>query len=276
MAFSGLDHVVIAVADLDAGVACYETLLGRACIARENHDGAATAIIATDNVAVELIAPGGAGAGALRVRNVLQEGEGLKSLALASGALERMHRRCQRLALSPGTIKQQPGWRSFRLDGERCHGVRIFCVERVAPLRAAPMAPGGVSGLDHLVVRSASMERAAAFYGARLGLDMRLDSEVAGRRLMFFRAGDAIVEVAHDAPRARDELWGLSWRVADADGARARLLEAGLDVSEVREGFKPGTRVFTVRSGACGTPTLMLEPPAPRGAGETPREQGSK
>ena len=116
-----------------------------------------------------------------------------------------------------------------------------------------------VLGLDHVVIRSNDMERAAALYGARLGLDMRLDREVRGHRLMFFRCGDAIVEVAHDPGRDSDFLWGLSWRVANAEAVRERLASAGLNVSEVRDGMKPGTRVFTVRDGACNVPTLMIE-----------------
>jgi hypothetical protein len=58
---------------------------------------------------------------------------------------------------------------------------------------------------------------------------------------------------------AHDKLYGLSWRVADADATRARLASAGVDVSEVRPGRKPGTRVLTVRSGTCGIPTLLVE-----------------
>jgi hypothetical protein len=34
----------------------------------------------------------------------------------------------------------------------------------------------------------------------------------------------------------------------------------GFDVSEVREGRKPETRVFSVRDGTCGVPTLVLQP----------------
>jgi hypothetical protein len=30
-------------------------------------------------------------------------------------------------------------------------------------------------------------------------------------------------------------------------------------VSDVRAGRKPGTRVLTVRNGACGIPTLLVE-----------------
>jgi hypothetical protein len=54
-------------------------------------------------------------------------------------------------------------------------------------------------------------------------------------------------------------LWGLSWRVADITATRARLIGAGIDVSEVRNGRKPGTRVISVRSGACGIHTLLLQ-----------------
>jgi catechol 2,3-dioxygenase-like lactoylglutathione lyase family enzyme len=139
---------------------------------------------------------------------------------------------------------------------ERTYGVRVFVLQREAALHDA----NAVIGLDHVVVRSADMERAAALYGARLGLDMRLDRDVAGR-LMFFRCVDAVVEIVEDkSVGARDWLWGLSWRVPDADAARARLAATGLDVSEVRTGMKPGTRVFSVRDRTCGVPTLMIEP----------------
>jgi hypothetical protein len=94
-----------------------------------------------------------------------------------------------------------------------------------------------------------------------------------GARLLFFRVGDITLEVAAalipDSGEAdgssvldseRDQLWGLSFRVRDADLARARLDASGFDVSEVRDGRKPGTRVFSVRDGTCGVPTLVLQP----------------
>ena len=73
-------------------------------------------------------------------------------------------------------------------------------------------------------------------------------------------------ECSETCPREADpgdRLWGLSWRVRDADLARERLLASGLDVSEVRAGRRPGTRVLTVRDGTLGVPTLLLEPPPP-------------
>ena len=80
---------------------------------------------------------------------------------------------------------------------------------------------------------------------------------------MFFRCGDLIVEVVRrpgaDTERTLDRLWGLSWRVADIEATRTRLVTAGIDVSEVRAGRKPGTRVMSVRDGTCGVRTLLLE-----------------
>ena len=258
---SGFDHVVIAVGDLASATRTYETLLGRSAVQQEARDGVATALIALDNVVVELIAPTGAGEGAQRLSAALEGGEGLKSLVLATADIERAHRRCERVGLAPGpVVRSARAPASFRANTERTHGVRIFVIEPdPASKPSATTGDASVLALDHVVIRSPDMERAAALYGARLGLDMRLDREVRGHRLMFFRCGDAIVELAHDPARGADFLWGLSWRVAAADTARERLANAGLDVSEVRQGMKPGTRVFTVRDGTCGVPTLMIE-----------------
>src|SRR6202011_1611347 len=146
-------------------------------------------------------------------------------------------------------------------------GVRLFFLElsRERP-RSMPSAEAPFTALDHVVVSTADPERAAALYGARLGLDMALDrSHPDWGRLMFFRCGDLIVEVVQrpgkDAAvdKTHDRLWGLSWRVADIDATRARLASAGVDVSDVRTGRKPGTRVLTVRNGTCGIPTLLGE-----------------
>ena len=81
-----LDHVVIAVRDLDAGIAAYQRLLGRPPCWRAEAagSGAETAVFQLANVAAELIAPAGAGPGADRLRAVLDaHGEGLASLAFA-------------------------------------------------------------------------------------------------------------------------------------------------------------------------------------------------
>lgn len=254
----GFDHVVIAVRDIGAGVVAYATLLDREAPQVSARDDVATALFATSNLAVELMAP--VGPGAARLNAALEDGgEGLKSLVFATADIERLHTRCARVGLAPEDIVESEVGRSFRANTDRTHGVRLFFVQRREPLTRES---GVVSGLDHIVIRTPDAERAAALYGARLGLDMRLDREVVGRRLMFFRCGDAIVEIIHDETLTdgRDKLWGISWRATNADAARERLANAGLDVSDVRTGMKPGTRVFTVRDKSCGVPTLMVQP----------------
>jgi catechol 2,3-dioxygenase-like lactoylglutathione lyase family enzyme len=278
--FRALDHVVVAVRDLDAAVAAYRAVLGRAPTWRaEAHGGGATVVtFALANVAVELMAASGSGPTAERLTAVLDaHGEGLASLAFATGDIERAHRRLTRLGLGPEPIADGAStdaetgatrpWRRTRAATAVTHGVRLFFLQQAALPPSPLLAPeaAAVSGLDHVVIRTPDPERATALYGARLALDMRLDrsNPAWGARLLFFRCGDLIVEVAHDLKAGLgdgpDRLWGLSWRVPDAEAARARLAAAGLDVSEVRQGRKPGTRVLTLRDGTCGVPTLLLE-----------------
>jgi catechol 2,3-dioxygenase-like lactoylglutathione lyase family enzyme len=278
---SAIDHVVIAVRALDPAVAAYQAVLGRAPSWRaEAHGGGATVVsFALTNVAVELMAPSGDGPTAARLRAVLDaQGEGLASLAFSTPDVARAHRRLARLGLEPEPIAEGESvdalaggrrpFRRTRAATARTHGVRIFLVEQAALPRSRPLAAeaSAVSGLDHVVIRTPDPERATALYGARLGLDMRLDraNPAWGSRLLFFRCGDLIVEVAHDLAAGvgpgPDRLWGLSWRVPDAEAARARLTAAGLDVSGVRPGRKPGTHVLTLRDGTCGVPTLLLQP----------------
>lgn len=261
--------MVIAVRQIDGALTDYETLLGRGCSHRIERDGVVTALIPLDNIAVELMAPAGDSDAARRLRAAIEDGgEGLKSLVFATGDIEKLHRRVERVELSPDPIVAEAvdglAWRRFRANTEATGGVRLFFLQRDAPLASGVKRPGGAEGLDHVVIRSGDPVRAAALYGARLGLDMRLDRELDGRRMMFFRCGDAIVEVIGEAGAERDALWGLSWRVADAEASRQRLAAAGVEVSDVRKGLKPGSRVFTVQSGTCGVPTLMIET-APRG-----------
>jgi catechol 2,3-dioxygenase-like lactoylglutathione lyase family enzyme len=279
-----LDHVVVAVRHLEPAVAAYRALLGRAPAWRaEAHGGGATVVtFALENLAVELMAPSGPGPVAERLQAALDaQGEGLASLAFATTDIERAHRRLVRLGLEPEPIADGESvdaatgarrrWRRTRAATARTHGVRVFLLQQapLPPSRLEVPGSAAVTGLDHVVVRTPDPERATALYGARLGLDMRLDrsNPAWGARLLFFRCGDLIVEVAHDLKAGvgdgPDRLWGLSWRVPDAEATRARLQAAGLDVSEVRAGRKPGTRVLTLRDGTCGVPTLLLE----RGAG---------
>jgi len=273
---SGLDHLVVLLEDLKAGSAAYETLLGRAPSWRSEIEGAETVLFTLDNMTLELMAPAGSSPTAERIRGVIKiRGEGLASICFRVGDIAKTHRRLDRVALKPDPVAEVESrdlgsgkilrWKRTRVATELARGVRMFFLELAEERpRSAATAAAPVLGLDHVVVSTEDPERAAALYGARLGLDMALDrSHQDWGQLMFFRCGDLIVEVVKrpvaGADQSHDKLWGLSWRVADVDATRARLAAAGIDVSEVRTGRKPGTRVMSVRDGACGIHTLLLE-----------------
>lgn len=273
---TGLDHVVILLDDLDVGIATYQTLFARKPAWRSTAEGTAMAMFTVANMTVELLAPAGYGPAAQRIRAVLPEqGASLASLCFATSDIAAMHRRLERLALKPDAIAEVEStdaetgatlaWRRTRAATPATRGVRQFFLE-LAGERPLSLVSGEapVVGLDHVVIASQDPERAAALYGARLGLDMALDrANPDWGHLMFFRCGDLIVEIVHrpddKADKNRDTLWGLTWRVADIDAARARLLAAHVNVSEVRNGRKPGTRVVSLRDGTLGIPTLLIE-----------------
>jgi catechol 2,3-dioxygenase-like lactoylglutathione lyase family enzyme len=210
-----------------------------------------------------------------------EDGPGLKSLIFSTAELADARGVFDRRALKPDEIvagesinKATGGvryWSRLRLDEQATHGVRIFVLQRKIPdpLTCAPAGPGSVAGLDHVVIHTANPDRAAALYGARLGLRLALDRTNADwdMRLMFFRAGGITVELAHRLSAGignqPDKLWGLSWRVPDIEAAHQRMVDGNMAVSSIRAGRRTGTRVFSVKDGTLGTPTLVLSEQAP-------------
>jgi catechol 2,3-dioxygenase-like lactoylglutathione lyase family enzyme len=243
---SGLDHIAIGVASVDAAAQAYELLLGW----RAARDGNGAALFQLGNVRVVLQARDGGS-------------EGLSSLTFAVDDLDKARRLLAQRALPAAEADG-----ALQIERKATHRVSIALCRKTSASAPSPLAQSeeaaAVSGLDHVVIRSPNPERAVALYAGRLGLSLRLDrSEPAwGARLIFFRCGDTIIEVAHnlkagvsDGP---DQLWGLSWRVPAIADAHARLKDAGVTVSDIRTGRRPGTQVFTVKSHTAGVPTLLI------------------
>jgi len=270
-----LDHVVIAVQDLDTAVTSYEKLLGRPCDGRSADGGVTYAWFQLANMALAIAARADSGPHGDWVDARLKaSGDGLSALAFAVANLDKARSLTDRRGLPCGEPAPLPVLQrntnevraatAAMLSVAATHGVRLSLIEQ-APTK--PHDAGGtsmISGLDHVVIRSPSPERAVALYGGRLGLDLRLDRSNPdwASRLLFFRCGDLVVEIVHDLKAGvsdgPDDLWGLSWRTPDLDAAHARLTAAGIAVSEIRTGRRPGTRVFTIRDKAARVPTLVI------------------
>ena len=152
-----------------------------------------------------------------------------------------------------------------------CNPAPAVCCQNPRPttLRAccacaAGTGPAPIAQLDHVVIYTPNPDRALAVYGAKLGLDLRLDRSNPDWKVrqLFFRCADSVVEFASRLDRqdsdGLDSFGGLAWQVTDIDVAQARIASAGFDVSEVKTGRKPGTRVCTIRSGVASAPTLLI------------------
>jgi catechol 2,3-dioxygenase-like lactoylglutathione lyase family enzyme len=282
---TSLDHFVIAVRDLTAAQRDTARLLGRASTWRGEHPalGTENALFRLENTYLELLAPA-PGAGRWLGAWLEANGEGVFALAFGTDDAEAFRAHAAARGLAPSAV--QPGlgrdsdsgafrkWRNVLLDREATHGLQLFAIEHLSPPELLPLSPpthenagATASAVDHLVVRTPDAERAKALYGGALGIRLGLDKEFPawGARQMFFRLGHFTLEVVSAlAPSANpsepDRPSGVAYRVADAEAAHARLCEAGFELTPCKAGRKPGTFVFTVKSGTHGIPTLMIQP----------------
>lgn len=254
----GLDHVAVAVRDFDAAVDSYRRLFGREPDL-EPGGGAHRAWFRFPNMALEVIAPGGDHPGHQVETRLAEAGEGVWLAAFQVDDVARATKLLERRGLAVEPMGE--------LTRVQAAGLRFILWPRRTLATSPPTGQeaAAVSALDHVVVHTPNPDRALGVYGAKFGLDLRLDRENAqwGARQLFFRCGEAVFEVGaslkspvSDDP---DRFGGLAWRVTDPDAAQARMAAAGFDVSEVRTGRKPGTRVFTVRDAPGGVPTLMIQ-----------------
>lgn len=280
---TAIDHIALVVHDLEAAIDGYTRILGRAPNWCGADGGAHHAWFQLGNTALDVIAPTGEGHTGSQVSSRLaSHGEGIWALAFATPDMVEARRRLERVGVksseplpirstNPDTGDRRR-WLTSIADADATHGMNIFLIEQKSDAAAWPISRftvdegSSVSALDHVVVRTPNPDRAAALYGARLGLDMKLDRSNPewGTRLMFFKLGDLVVEIAHDLKAGisagPDSPWGLSWRVSNVAAAHDRIGGMRVEVSEIRKGRKPGTSVFTVKGAPGGVPTLVIGP----------------
>jgi catechol 2,3-dioxygenase-like lactoylglutathione lyase family enzyme len=284
-----LDHVVVAVADLEARARETAALLGREVSWRGTHPalGSANALFRLENTYLELLAPAGEGTLATALRARLETaGEGLLALAFGTEDAAALARRLRGFGLEADAPRPGAGrddrtgatrrWQTVGVPLVSARGVGLFAIEHAAdsaplpPAECTAAAEASVRALDHVVLMTPDLAAARRLYGEVLGVRLALDRsfEARGQRILFFRVGGATVEVVGPAePPADavgpDRLWGLAWRVDDVEAAAQRVGAAGFDVSGVRSGAKPGTAVCTLRGEPAGVATLLIGPERP-------------
>lgn len=286
-----LDHLVIAVSDLDAAAADYTALLGRTPSWRGEHPayGTRNVLFRIENTYVELLGLGGPAGGDPRwagelARFLDAHGEGVYALALGTPDVDDTVREMRDRGLEivdpadgdgiDAATGAQRRWRNAWVASRTSNGIRIFFIEHKSPpdaLAVAPFAgdePACVQRMDHAVVLSADMEASRRVWGdvlqARLALDRTFPER--NRRILFFRLGDITIEISGGAQQSEegigkpDRIFGVAWGVGDLAATCARLAAAGIEVSGPRTGIKPGTLVATAKGARThGVATLLIE-----------------
>jgi catechol 2,3-dioxygenase-like lactoylglutathione lyase family enzyme len=286
-----LDHVVIAVRDLDGAAADYTALLGRAASWRGEHPtyGTRNVLFRIENTYVELLGLGGQPGGDPRwagelARFLDAHGEGVYALAIGTPDVDAIVRDVRGRGLevidpadgdgidsNTGALRR---WRNAWVAPRSSNGIRVFFIEHKSPpdaLAAAPFAADEVAcvrRMDHAVVLSADMEASRHVWNdvlqARLALDRTFPDR--NRRILFFRLGDITIEISGGARQSEegigkpDRIFGVAWGVDDIAATCARLGAVGIEVSGPRAGIKPGTLVATVKGERTrGVATLLIE-----------------
>lgn len=274
-----VDHIIIAVSDLETATHDYALMLGRDPSWQGRHPdyGSANTLFKLDNTYLELLAAEGSGWAGDRVsQHIADKGRGLMGLVFGVDETAPFidHARKAGLDISDPmagygldlaeTAKRS--WQNMVWPEDAARGIFSFAIRHDDPdaLKIAPIAGAGpCTEVDHVVVQTSDPNASKNFYGTQLGIRLALEQSRPdwGGDMLFFRTNHMSIEVI-GAPKfdaQLDHLWGLALKTDDIEATHARLVESNVAVSEVREGRKEDTRVCTVKSHCLDVPTLLVQ-----------------
>ena len=273
-----IDHLIVAVKDLEAAEDNYKKIFGHDPVWRGAHEslGTKNSIFNFNNLYFELLAANGKGAGASLVNSSIEEnGEGLAGLVFGSDNIETTKQQLSSkgyelsgLALGEGFDEdagKKRTWESLFLPNEITRGLFSFAIEhKTGKLDLLDRSTSDcVHKLDHVVINTNDAEGFIQVYEKDLGIRLALDQTVEkwGGRMLFFRLNQTTIEVIArpDEGLSKDSLWGLAWDVEDLEATHTRLTKLGIEASDVKEGRKPNTLVSTIKSNTCNIPTLFIQ-----------------
>ncbi len=249
---TGFDTITIGVSDPSAAISDYETLFGQDAIRNADHSGVAEFTLTNT-----------------RLRILQSDQLGICRLTFAVDDLSATSQFLARLGvLDPDDSLAQT--QSLKPANTRSLNLAISGAALSGAVVSNNEPSDRITGLDHIVIQTDYPEHTAYLLGCQLGLDLRLDRTNRDwkSRLLFFRCGDAVVEVYHPLEshtRVHDDhFYGLTWRTNDVAAAHQRLIKQGVTVSDIRKGRKTGTAVFTIKSHTANVPTLVIGALSPR------------
>ena len=276
--FTHLDHLIVAIDDLEAAAENYQKLFGMTPVWSGKHKelGTSNALFAFKNTYFELLSATGEGLGADLVNHYLnQSGEGLIGIVFATDDIKKAKSSLEEQGFNMPDISSGEGinssdqqvrrWKNLFLPPELSRGLFSFIIEHTEGALPSPMAyePSSPHRLDHVVINTNDADSFIDIYKDAFGIRLALDKTIEHwkKRMLFFRLSKTTIEVIEEQndQETADTLWGLAWNVASIEETHKRLLGEGVDITSIKKGIKDKTLVATINSHTHNVPTLLIE-----------------
>ena len=275
---NALDHLIIAVSDIDVAEENYTKIFGVQPVWRGEHKelGTENSLFNFQNTYFELLAAKGEGLGAALVNHYLQEsGEGLIGIVLGTEDIDKCYKSFQSKGYALGEISKGEGinfkdgstreWKNLFLPPELTRGIFAFIIQHTKGSleEFKNNDKSVVNKLDHVVIQTNDADGFIDIYRDIYNIRLALDKYVEAweSRMLFFRTNKTTIEVIEkqNGEETADKLWGLSWQVDSIEEAHNRLTNQGVEVTPIKKGIKDNTLVATIKSHTSNIPTLLIE-----------------
>ncbi len=275
---SSLDHIILAVDDLQEAEKDYKNILGIEPSWRGLHKelGTANVIFNFKNTYLELLSAEGEGVGADLVNeSIKKNGEGLAGIVLNTKDISKASKKLKDLGflvgdVLTGEVKNKDtndirNWKYLFLPQELTRNLFLFLIEHTKGIlpQDEKFPSGSINKLDHVVINTNDADGFINIYQDIFNIRLALDRIIEHwkSRMLFFRVNKTTIEVIEkkDDKDPNDSLWGLAWEVESIKDAHERLVSKGVEVTEIKKGLKENTLVATIKSHTHNVPTLLIE-----------------
>ena len=275
---SSLDHIILAVDDLQDAEKNYKNILGIEPSWRGLHKelGTANVIFNFKNTYLELLSAEGEGVGADLVNeSIKKNGEGLAGIVLNTKDISKASKKLKDLGFLVGDVLTGEGknkdtndirnWKYLFLPQELTRNLFLFLIEHTKGIlpQNEKFPSGSINKLDHVVINTNDADGFINTYQDIFNIRLALDRIIEHwkSRMLFFRLNKTTIEVIEkkDHKDPNDSLWGLAWEVESIKDAHERLVSKGVEVTEIKKGLKENTLVATIKSHTHNVPTLLIE-----------------
>ena len=273
-----LDHLIIAVKDLNEAEQNYKKLFGLNPVWRGEHKelGTANVIFNFKNTYLELLSANGEGLGAMLVNSAIEEsGDGLIGVVFGVENIKEASKVLIEKGFAITDISDGEGrnnssnelrkWKNFFLPQELSRGIFSFIIEHTegSLKKLAEYPSDSINKLDHLVINTNDADGFIHIYQDIFKIRLALDKVIEhwDSRMLFFRLNRTTIEVVEkrDEKESKDSLWGLAWEVDNIKEAHKRLIDNGVEMTPIKKGLKENTLVSTIKSHTHNVPTLLIE-----------------